>query len=129
MAGHFEALDDAECAHLLRAGGIGRVAFEGPEGILVLPVEYQVVDDIVVFKTAPGTALGALGAGAPVSFQIDDIDPATGTGWSVLAHGHAAAWDGDPLPSTSAPWAPGPRDLPIGVRITKRSGRAVSRPD
>ncbi len=62
-----------------------------------------------------------------VAFEVDDIDVATATGWSVLVQGEAAAHDGDldglRLPE---PWAPGDRTLIVVITATTYSGRAVS---
>jgi uncharacterized protein len=85
----------------------------------VLPVNFVLSGDAVVFRTGPGDKLRGLGQG-PVSFEVDAYDPATRTGWSVLVHGVA-----HPLaPSEAArlalePWAGG--DKPIWVRVEPAS--------
>ncbi|WP_255276608.1 pyridoxamine 5'-phosphate oxidase family protein [Actinomadura madurae] len=47
-----EELDRAECLRLISGGAIGRVAFDDGEGPTVIPVNYAVADDAVVFRTS-----------------------------------------------------------------------------
>lgn len=48
---------------------IGRVALPDDDGPLVLPVNYRVVDDTVVFRTGPGSRLAAAAGGLRVAFE------------------------------------------------------------
>ena len=78
-----------ECLSLLRSFTVGRVAIASPSGsLLVVPVNYIVDGEVIVFRSDPGEKLERL-HGAPASFQIDFIDPVHHTGWSVLAQGTA----------------------------------------
>ena len=47
-----EVLDEAECLRLISAGGVGRIAFTGRYGPTVLPVNYQLHQGTIVFRTA-----------------------------------------------------------------------------
>ncbi|MFD0533894.1 pyridoxamine 5'-phosphate oxidase family protein [Actinomadura luteofluorescens] len=47
-----EELDRAECMKLLSGGSIGRVAFDDGEGPTVVPVNYAVEGDSVIFRTS-----------------------------------------------------------------------------
>ena len=75
----------------------------------VVPVNYVLSCDTVLFRTHPGTKLDALRR-RPVAFQVDSIDEARRTGWSVLVQGiaHEASphdlvdADADPEPWTEA---------------------------
>ena len=55
-AGVFSVLDDVECSSLLHDGVIGRVAFADPD-LAILPVTYDWVDGVVVFRTSPSSSL------------------------------------------------------------------------
>ncbi len=78
-----------ECLVLLRAFGVGRFAIASASGsVLVVPVNYLVDGDVIVFRSDPGEKLDHL-HGQPASFQIDFIDPFHHTGWSVLVRGTA----------------------------------------
>src|SRR5579863_2069840 len=75
-----EVLDEAECLQLIGPGGIGRIAYSGRFGQAVLPVNYQLHDGAVVFRTAVHSALDEdlqTGIGASeyrVAFEIDELD-------------------------------------------------------
>ena len=90
-----EKLDGAECLRLISPGGIGRIAFTGRYGLTVLPVNYKLHDGAIVFRTAQDSPTGEdlrtgiAHAEYQVAFEIDQIDPETRSGWSVLIHGPA----------------------------------------
>jgi nitroimidazol reductase NimA-like FMN-containing flavoprotein (pyridoxamine 5'-phosphate oxidase superfamily) len=82
-------LERDECVALLRSFTVGRVAIPGSSGaVLVVPVNYVVDGEMIVFRSDPGEKLDHLD-GMPASFQIDSIDPVHHTGWSVLVQGTA----------------------------------------
>ncbi|MFD8735326.1 helix-turn-helix domain-containing protein [Streptomyces sp. NPDC059618] len=132
-AAHSElvALGPEECRTRLSTHGVGRIALHTSDGLLVLPVNYSVVDGSVVFRTAPGSAPAAA-VGSRVAFEVDHIDEALSQGWSVLVQGHARAETHpdavrrlDAL-AHSAPWADGPeRDLWVCVAEESISGRRI----
>ena len=88
----------------------------------------------IVFRTSPYGVLSQLVNPTNVAFEIDDIDQAHGGGWSVLARGRARAivaphelvrlWTQPGI----VPWAPGTRNLWIGISIKAISGRRVKAP-
>jgi nitroimidazol reductase NimA-like FMN-containing flavoprotein (pyridoxamine 5'-phosphate oxidase superfamily) len=81
-----EVIDRAECLDLLRQEVIGRIAIVEGTGPLVLPVNYAMHGDRVVFRTGPGSKLAASRGGA-ACFEIDGFDRATRSGWSVVVRG------------------------------------------
>ena len=95
-------------------------------------VNYAMDGDAPVFRTASGTKLWAA-ARAPVAFEVDHVDGASRTGWSVVVHGVAqeiTAFDAGDLQARIfglpvQPWAKG--DKPSFVRIAPRliTGRRV----
>jgi nitroimidazol reductase NimA-like FMN-containing flavoprotein (pyridoxamine 5'-phosphate oxidase superfamily) len=127
-----EALGLAECADLLRPGGIGRVVFVEARGPAALPVNFRMLDGSVVFRTMLNVALdSALGAG-PISFEVDHIDEALIEGWSVLVTGwgHLVV-DANELERVRelaiAPWAGGDRDVYVRIVPTIHTGRRIRR--
>ncbi|MFF9279168.1 pyridoxamine 5'-phosphate oxidase family protein [Streptomyces griseosporeus] len=131
-------LDDLgpeECRALLSTHGVGRVAVSAPDGRpVIVPVNYDVVDDAIVFRTRPD-ALPAAAVGAETAFEVDHVDEALSQGWSVLALGPASAVT-DPeavrrLTRTahSTPWAGGERDLWVSIRPTTLTGRRITSAD
>jgi len=81
-------LDRDECLELLASHRFGRlaVAMDAP---VIRPVNY-VFDErsqSVVFRTADGSKFHALLRSANAAFEIDGIDEASRTGWSVIISG------------------------------------------
>jgi hypothetical protein len=50
-----KVLSPAECFDLLEPGGIGRVGITDAEGVIILPVNYAVKDQAIIYRTAPDT--------------------------------------------------------------------------
>ncbi|TQK49948.1 hypothetical protein FBY35_0239 [Streptomyces sp. SLBN-118] len=127
-------LEGDECRALLSTHGVGRVAFSTPDGPAVIPVNYEVVDDAIVFRTAPGSAPAAA-MGTDVAFEVDHVDEAMSQGWSVLAVGPArAVKEPDAVRrladlAHTEPWAGGKRELWISIEPKRLTGRAISPSD
>ncbi|MEU3980839.1 pyridoxamine 5'-phosphate oxidase family protein [Streptomyces sp. NPDC026672] len=133
-AGHdpeFTELGPAECRSLLSTHGVGRLAVPTDSGPVIVPVNYDVVDGAIVFRTAPG-ATPALAEGAPVAFEADRIDDAFSRGWSVLVRGPARTVtdpdEADRLAERaySTPWAGGGRTLWVRVEPRSVTGRRIT---
>ena len=73
---YFERLDAPECLRLLRGGGVGRVVWQDDDGLSVLPVNYRVIGDSVVFQTNAASTLARLAEPTRVAFQVDEVDHA-----------------------------------------------------
>ena len=122
------------CWQLLAGSRFGRIAFVVDGKPWILPFNYRVVDQTIVFRTAAASMLHALGGGSPVAVEIDHVDVAAETGWSVLLRGEV--WEvtddtdlRDRLQESVRPWAPGDRDRWLQVTANTTSGRAISRHD
>ena len=85
-----EVLSRAECLRLLGGARIGRVGLSMGALPAVLPVNFTLVDDAIVLRTAAGSKLDAALANSVVAFEVDSIDPMYHTGWSVLVQGVAS---------------------------------------
>jgi nitroimidazol reductase NimA-like FMN-containing flavoprotein (pyridoxamine 5'-phosphate oxidase superfamily) len=79
-------MDRDECLRLLAGDEIGRLAVVVGNTAIVLPVNYALDGETVVFRTDPGSKLDH-GPRARASFEVDSFDRARRTGWSVLATG------------------------------------------
>lgn len=124
-----EELPVTECWDLLTGHEVGRFAVGVRAGAPhIVPVNYQVRHGDLYFRTGHGTKLLLLPA-TPVSFEVDEVDRVTRTGWSVLVQGHAyeaAPWETDAL--SVEPWAGGDRSHMIRVVPRRVSGRRISLP-
>ena len=124
--GALEELDDEACLKLVASMSIGRVAVAVANAApLVVPVNYVLDGEVVVFRSGPGSKLNAL-QGLPVSFQVDLIDPSCRTGWSVLIRGIAyEATHREVKHLVVEPWAPGAKQHWIRVMPNEITGRNI----
>ncbi|MEU6477003.1 pyridoxamine 5'-phosphate oxidase family protein [Streptomyces sp. NPDC047017] len=127
-------LTEDECRALLSRHGVGRIALATGDGPAVFPVNYDVVDGALVFRTAPGSAPAAA-VGAEVAFEVDHIDETMSRGWSVLAVGRGeAVTDAGTVRrleerAHSEPWAGGRRTLWVRIRPFRLTGRRITPAD
>ena len=84
-----EVLARTDCLALLACRALGRVSVSIGALPAILPVTYRLSGDAVVLRTTPGTRFDAALCNAVVAFEVDDLDEASGTGWSVLVTGFA----------------------------------------
>ena len=112
----------SEAETLLRSGVTGRVAVSTPKGPHILPVNYSVVGEHVVFRTSPYSILGTHAHRTTVAFETDTFDHERQRGWSVLVRGRAEVInDAAMLESIHRiwpprPWAPARERLGPGAR-------------
>src|SRR5690242_1285329 len=85
-----EELSEEACRARLRSAVVGRFAVApSGEAPFVFPVNHVVDEEgAVVFRSDLGEKVWALRE-APASFEVDGVDAATRTGWSVLVRGVA----------------------------------------
>lgn len=121
-----EELERDECLRLLRDHAMGRFAVAAPGAApVVVPVNYVLDGEVVVFRTATGSKLRLL-RGLPVSFELDEIDPVRHTGWSILVRGMAyegSRWETEHLALEA--WAPGDKDHWIRIVPDVITGRRI----
>jgi uncharacterized protein len=129
----FQELSEGECLDLLGGHRLGRLAVLDGGEPLVLPVNYLLDRGAVLYRTRTGGRLD-VDAGAPAAFEVDAVDEATRTGWSVVVRGEAEPVS-DPTELARvrrlplSPWAPGERDNYIRVRPRSVTGRRVALAD
>jgi uncharacterized protein len=87
--GGLEVLALEDCLRLLASAPVGRVGFHADGEVVILPVNYVVDGQDIVFRTAPGSKLSAAEGQNLVAFEADDYDRQSQAGWSVLVNGHA----------------------------------------
>jgi nitroimidazol reductase NimA-like FMN-containing flavoprotein (pyridoxamine 5'-phosphate oxidase superfamily) len=123
-----------ECRARLSTHGVGRVAVSTPDGPAVIPVNYEVIDDAIAYRTAPD-AVPAAAVGTEVAFEADHVDEAMSQGWSVLVVGPArAVTEPDAVRRLSErahtePWAGGEREMWVSIQPTRLTGRRISPAD
>lgn len=122
-------LDAEECLELLENHPGGRIAFGDDRGPTMLPVNYAMDGRDVLISTSAYGNLARWAVGRPVSFEIDDIDPSSESGWSVIVRGRAEQAEYLDLPVDPAgrpyPWAEGTRTFLIRIRTATITGRRL----
>lgn len=126
-----EAIDRDECLRLLAGDEIGRLAVIDGRTPVILPVNYALDGDSVVFRTAAGTKLDS-GPRSPASFEIDLIDRENHTGWSVVVTGRleeVTEYDTETMERLRrldvTPWAGGDKPHWMRLQPTRITGRRI----
>jgi uncharacterized protein len=88
-----EILHLGDCFTLLGSVPVGRIGFLAGGEVVILPVNFLVDGQDVVFRTAQGSKLSSIEVGHYVGFETDSYDPAARTGWSVVISGLAEIVD------------------------------------
>lgn len=121
------------CLKLLTTHEVGRVAVCTSAGPRIVPVNYTVADDSVLFRTTPYSILGMQAWSARLAFEIDEFDAEQRSGWSVVAVGNGEVIEdtvelrriqSGPNP---VPWAGGQRWLYVRLPWSDLTGRRVGK--
>jgi nitroimidazol reductase NimA-like FMN-containing flavoprotein (pyridoxamine 5'-phosphate oxidase superfamily) len=111
-----EVLGIDDCYRLLATQQIGRLGVNAEHYPLIFPVNYALDQGVIVIRTNAGTKLAAADH-ANVTFEVDQIDERTRSGWSVLVRGLAEEVTSEhrtelierTMATGVEPWAPGDR--------------------
>lgn len=129
-----EVIDADECLRLLAEEEIGRLAVVIGATPMILPVNYALDGDAIVFRTMPGSRLD-VGRGH-AAFEVDCFDKVHKAGWSVLVTGHleeVSAYHAKEMRRVQelavTPWAGGNRNLWMRLRPSFITGRIVRGPE
>jgi hypothetical protein len=133
-----EVLDETACLSLIAGGGVGRIGYTGRFGPTVLPVNYDLHEGTIVFRTGMDSAMvgdlrtGIADAEYKVAFEVDQMQPATQEGWSVLVQGAAHFVDSEdelaPIAQVGVQaWPGGPKEQFIRVIPGHVTGRRIRR--
>ena len=131
VMGTLRELTVDECVELISASVVGRAAICTPSGPHVVPVNFAVDHDSIVFRTTPYSVLGTYGWAGDMAFEVDHIEVEKHQGWSVVAVGRGEMvedveeieeirWAHEPKP-----WADGTRPLYVRLRWREITGRRI----
>jgi nitroimidazol reductase NimA-like FMN-containing flavoprotein (pyridoxamine 5'-phosphate oxidase superfamily) len=122
-------LSPYECWQLLeKATRVARVVWTLDGAAAIVPVNYTVADGSLWFRTAPGSRLAQECPGRQVMVEIDSVDPATQSGWSVIVTGVAESIEAADVPDILGGlqvWPQGQRPLFMRVAADQVSGRRL----
>ena len=134
-----ETLDESECLRLVSTQVIGRLVFVGSYDLTVQPVNYRLVDGVILFRTAQDSLTGEdLRTGIEhaeykVAFEVDSFDEKAREGWSVLIQGPAHHLDSpaereQALTAGVEPWPGGEKEHFIKITPVRITGRRFRQP-
>ena len=132
-ASSFEELSLEECLALLGREQIGRIAGIADGKPFVFPVNFTLDGTTVVFRTDPGTKLAGAGFGR-VAFEVDGVDRANRTGWSVVVQGVGTEvtemvdrFSQKLRELDVEPWVPGEKAHWVAIQQESITGRRIAR--
>lgn len=125
-----EVLSCDECLELLASQKVGRIALSSRGLLVVLPVNYVLIDEQIVIRTRRGTNLALATRNSIIAFEVDKIDE-SGQGWSVTIRGLARELCESPelTAARNAPltkWLDPMKSRHVAVTIDTMSGRRVT---
>lgn len=124
-------LSYSQCRELLGGGVFGRLAACTQEGPRIIPVNYSLVGEAIVFRTSPYGLVANHDWASPLAFEVDHVDYADHKGWSVVAVGRGERIeDPDEIAQIRrtwdpSPWAGGARPLYVRLVWDELTGRRL----
>jgi nitroimidazol reductase NimA-like FMN-containing flavoprotein (pyridoxamine 5'-phosphate oxidase superfamily) len=126
-------LSREECLGLLARTPVGRIGGMAHDRPFVLPVNFVLDGQTVVFRTEPGTKLDGASFGR-VAFEIDGIDEDAKLGWSVVVQGVGTEitemiddYSGRLRELKVVPWVPGDKAHLVAIHAESITGRRLAR--
>jgi hypothetical protein len=119
-------LSTDECWQLAASRPVGRLAWSGPHGPTVIPVNFAVDGHRVLVRTKAYSQAARECEDTMVAFQVDSFDEDSRAGWSVLLRGRAHFEHQSP-PGDADPdvWVSGPRSLRLRIEVSEVTGRRI----
>lgn len=114
-----------QCWELLRADELGRLAFRLLDEVHLVPINYAVVEDKILFRTAEGDKLLGVTMHPEVVFEIDSHDEESAH--SVIVRGVArrlAEYEESQVEGLLRSWVNTPKYNVVEITPTEISGRA-----
>ena len=118
-------LAELDCWELLREQEFGRLAFHLVNEVHIVPINYAVDGERLVFRTAEGSKLLGITMNQDVAFEIDQYDEDHAT--SVVVRGTARELEGDEADFAEQlplrPWVPTAKFSIVEIKPTEITGR------
>ena len=132
--GLLHELTREQCWRLLSEHHVGRIGYLDRAGPVILPLNYQVHEGRLYLRTASYDQMAVHLPGQVAAFEIDDADPHSRSGWSVLVRGrvehvlHSVTAVPHAKPE-SLPWPDGLRSMLFCLTPDTVTGRMVRQAD
>jgi len=122
-----------ECFTLLTHETVGRLVYQDDLGLTAIPVNYGVAGHDIVFRSDDGSKIRALRE-HDVAFEVDHIDDASRSGWSVLIRGTSEEVGIERVPellrrlhgSVPLPWKKGVHKIWVVITPRTVTGRRLA---
>jgi nitroimidazol reductase NimA-like FMN-containing flavoprotein (pyridoxamine 5'-phosphate oxidase superfamily) len=119
-------LPELDCWELLRSQEFGRLAFHLANEVHIVPINYLVRDETLVFRTAEGSKLLGITMNQDVAFEIDHYSDDRAT--SVVIRGKARELEGEEADIAEQlplrPWVPTDKFNIVVIEPTEVTGRS-----
>jgi len=123
-------LTEAECWERLGTRDLARIAWTSSTGPQILPVNYVTHDGALWLRTTAHSSIAEQVDESQVAMEVDDLDPSTHVGWSIVLRGRAEALYRDEEVPTEVKqlrsWASGVRPLWLQVKAEVMTGKRLS---
>jgi len=128
-----ESLSEDECLALLKQEHVGRIVYNDDTGPAAVPVNYAVAGQDIVFRSQDGSKMGAL-RDHHVGFEVDQVDTANRSGWSVLVRGTGKQVEIEHVPELlrridgepPLPWKKGVHNIWVVITPQTITGRRLA---
>ena len=118
-------LSDLESWDFLRNQELGRLAFHLLGEVHIVPINYAVDDQRLLFRTAEGSKLLGVTMNDDVAFEVDDVVGEEAT--SVIVRGSAHVLEGSDAYVADTvrlrPWLEGAKFNVVAIDVTEITGR------
>lgn len=125
---HLAGTSAFDAWHLLGGADVARIAWAGPAGVSIVPVNCVLADGALWFRTTPDSAIARAGEGTEVAVEADSLDPVARTGWSVVLRAVIELVEPHVAPAAVAElciWPEGHRDVYVRLEPTVVTGRRL----
>lgn len=123
-------LDEQACWARLREEEVGRLGYHLVDEVHIVPVNYVVDGQRLVFRTRPGSKLLGVVMDSDVAFEIDG--GGSHRPWSVLARGQARVLEGNEARAAEQlplrPWVGWDRFTFVAIDVETLTGRQFDLP-
>lgn len=125
-----ETLTESEALELAGTADVGRIALVEAGDILVVPLNFALLGRDVLLRTAEDTALlRAARQDAAATFQVDELEQWSHSGWSVQVAGRLCeVTDADQVREVLqdvVAWSGGTRDSVVRLVAGRVTGRRI----
>jgi nitroimidazol reductase NimA-like FMN-containing flavoprotein (pyridoxamine 5'-phosphate oxidase superfamily) len=126
-------MTEAEALELLGTQQVGRLVYTRRALPAVTPVNFVLRDDAIWIWTASVGSMAQAVRGAVVAFEVDQLDEASRSGWSVVALGVAELVVNRPeieraMQVGPEPWVSGRKEHLLRIPLKMISGRRIRTP-